>query len=182
MSGIGRGEFLAATQGAALAVAGPAYLYPNAAHAADAAKAAKKPAATGGAERAGESGMNDYHFKLGMYLPELGLPFDEALATAKRCTSTSRISSNSFARSRRAPSPVFSPRGEAKCVRGPSVQGARRSPPSSEAPRSLYGRRGLLLELLTSESNNANPKHENRANDQRQPADTFKARKEGGNP
>ena len=27
--------------------------------------------------------MADYHFKLGMYLPELGLPFDEALATAK---------------------------------------------------------------------------------------------------
>ena len=26
-----------------------------------------------------------------------------------------------------APSPLFSPRGEAKCVRGPSVQGARRS-------------------------------------------------------
>ena len=48
MSGIGRREFLAAAQGAALAVAGPAYLYPNAAHAADAANAAKKPAATGG--------------------------------------------------------------------------------------------------------------------------------------
>ena len=27
------------------------------------------------------------------------------------------------------PSPLFSPRGEAKCVRGPSVQGARRSAP-----------------------------------------------------
>ena len=84
MSGMRRREFLAAAQGAALAVAGPAYLYPNAAHAADPAKPAKKPAATGGAERAGESGMNDYQFKLGMYLPELGLPFDEALATAKQ--------------------------------------------------------------------------------------------------
>ena len=27
--------------------------------------------------------MTDYQFKLGMYLPELGLPFDEALAKAK---------------------------------------------------------------------------------------------------
>ena len=27
-------------------------------------------------------------------------------------------------------SPLFSPRGETKCVRGPSVQGARRSAPS----------------------------------------------------
>ena len=28
--------------------------------------------------------MTDYQFKLGMYLPELGLPFDEALAKAKK--------------------------------------------------------------------------------------------------
>ena len=27
--------------------------------------------------------MTDYRFKLGMYLPELRLPFDEALAKAK---------------------------------------------------------------------------------------------------
>ena len=27
--------------------------------------------------------MTDYRFKLGMYLPELRLPFDEALAQAK---------------------------------------------------------------------------------------------------
>ena len=84
MSNIGRREFLAAAGGAAVAVSAPAYLYPGAAHAADAAKAAKKPVATGGAEPAGESGMNDYQFRLGMYLPELGLPFDEALATAKQ--------------------------------------------------------------------------------------------------
>ena len=60
MSNIRRREFLAAAGGAAAAVAGPAYLYPNAAHAADAANAAKKPVATAGAEPAGESGMNSY--------------------------------------------------------------------------------------------------------------------------
>ena len=32
-------------------------------------------------------------------------------------------------------SPLFSPRGEAKCVRSPSVQGARRSAPSGTACR-----------------------------------------------
>ena len=73
---------MAAAGGAAAAA--PAYLYPSTAHAADPAKAAKKPATTGGAEPAGESGIDDYQFKLGMYLPELGLPFDEALATAKQ--------------------------------------------------------------------------------------------------
>ena len=79
---IGRRKFLAAA-GAAAPVA-PAYLYPRTAHAADHAKAAKKPATTGGAEPAGESGIDDYQFKLGMYLPELGLPCDQALATVKQ--------------------------------------------------------------------------------------------------
>ncbi len=59
-----RREFLAATGGAAVAAGGRAYLYPPAAHAADVA--AKKPVATGGTVPAGESGANDYQFKLGM--------------------------------------------------------------------------------------------------------------------
>ncbi len=65
---MGRRDFLAAAPRATVGLAGAGSLL------------ASNTAAVGAAE----PGLTPYRFKLGMYLPELGLPFDESLAKAKK--------------------------------------------------------------------------------------------------
>jgi sugar phosphate isomerase/epimerase len=79
-----RREFLTTVEQATIAAAGSTYLLASSASQASAAGDAGVPNVR--VARAGNvrvSGQTKYRFKLGMYLPELGLPFDQELAKAK---------------------------------------------------------------------------------------------------
>jgi len=71
-----RREFLTTVETAALGLAGTTCLLASGTSRAEAASDSKSAES-----RIGRN--EDYRFKLGMYLPELGLPFDESLAKAK---------------------------------------------------------------------------------------------------